>query len=154
MKGKIGETIAALKLATDSGGNMEAHLYATALRGLVQLRKAVLEHDRKLNDEERIPTGDDYNALMSLLGLDGNGRADSDNAAAHPSRIEAGQVLSFADPEHRARYEERLTKVISTAMEKDESMREEAVLEGRFGLREMDDSTLLTLGTESWNLFP
>lgn len=81
--------------------------------------------------------------------------ADSETGCApQPATITSGQVHTFSNRKERERYEDRLTEVISAAMEHDKSLREEAILHGRFGLREMDDASLLTLGGESWNVYP
>lgn len=63
--------IAALKKALQEGGPGNSQCYQAAVSHLVSVENAVLSHDRKMDAEERCPTGDDYNDLMDYLGVSG-----------------------------------------------------------------------------------
>jgi hypothetical protein len=68
---EIDRAIAALKLAAECGGELDRAEYKGACDGLVRIRDAVVAYDNRLNTTEISPTGDDYNNVMSTLGLHG-----------------------------------------------------------------------------------
>jgi len=67
----IEAALAALELASKTVSASDLSVFQGALKGLTKLRDGVLEHDRRLNTEERAPTGDDYNDLFAMTGLYG-----------------------------------------------------------------------------------
>ncbi|TXI82989.1 MAG: hypothetical protein E6Q40_11695 [Cupriavidus sp.] len=66
---QVKQAIDALKLAKERCGGPERETFEKAFNGLVTLRDQILKHDAKLNDDEVAPTGDDYNEILSMLGL-------------------------------------------------------------------------------------
>lgn len=54
--------------------------------------------------------------------------------------------------QQREEYEQKLARVISDVLARDDGMRMEAVLFGRTGLTDMSDTTLLELGEEVWRV--
>lgn len=46
----------------------------------------------------------------------------------------------------------RLSIIINTAMQHDNELRLEAIMEGRIELKEMDDEELIEFGQDCWNL--
>lgn len=67
----INRAIAALKLAAECGGELDRAEYLAAYEGLERIRDAAVAIDNRLNAIETAPSGDDYNDLMSALGLAG-----------------------------------------------------------------------------------
>lgn len=65
----LDNAIAALAIAKQCGGELDTAHYEKAHSDLVQMREAIIVHDQRLNDEGKAPEGDDYNALLSILGL-------------------------------------------------------------------------------------
>lgn len=65
----IEAAIAALELASKTFSASDFSVFQGALNGLAKFRDGVLEHDRRLNAEERAPTGDDYNDLFAMTVL-------------------------------------------------------------------------------------
>jgi hypothetical protein len=65
----VAAAISALELASSTGDAMAVPVFQHALNGLNALRDRALQHDRRLNDDERAPTGDDYNDLFAMTGL-------------------------------------------------------------------------------------
>jgi hypothetical protein len=61
----------ALALAKDCGGELDRDIYKAAYDGLLSLAAKVRKYDDTMDAAERSPTGDDYNELLSLLGLAG-----------------------------------------------------------------------------------
>lgn len=59
----------ALKLAVDCGGDLDHEHYLEAHQQLQAMVDAVVQHDREMDRQERSPEGDDYNTLLSILGL-------------------------------------------------------------------------------------
>jgi uncharacterized protein YjiS (DUF1127 family) len=52
----------------------------------------------------------------------------------------------------REEYIKRLSVIIAKAMEHDADLRMDAIIEGRIGLKEMDDEELVDFGIDVWNL--
>jgi hypothetical protein len=63
--------IEALALATTAGNakDLNQEVFSQAHTALVKCRDAIVEHDGQLDWREIPPTGDDYNWLLSLLGV-------------------------------------------------------------------------------------
>lgn len=57
----------ALNLAAECGGELHLEIYAEAKKQLQELVDTFVEYDLKMNNEERVPEGDDYNELLSIL---------------------------------------------------------------------------------------
>lgn len=73
---QLQNAIAALKLAKEGGGENDREQYALAFDGLVVLSDKILRYDQKLNADEKVPTGDDYNTIVCALGLTAIQQAD------------------------------------------------------------------------------
>jgi hypothetical protein len=59
----------ALKLAADCGSELDHKVYVDAKRKLQELIDSLIAFDSEMNNEERVPEGDDYNQLVSLLEI-------------------------------------------------------------------------------------
>lgn len=70
------------------------------------------------------------------------------------SAVSNDQVVVYPGAGQRERYEQQLGKVISAAMASDPCIRDYAIFEGRIGLKEMSDSSLITLSVESLDIQP
>lgn len=66
----MAEAIAALQVASVSGGELDLPMYENAYRSLCALQDTVLAYDRRLTELEMVPTGDDYNELFRLIGAE------------------------------------------------------------------------------------
>ncbi|HGN3115166.1 TPA: hypothetical protein ACKRQV_001250 [Pseudomonas aeruginosa] len=67
----------ALKLAAECGGELDQDDYREAHQKLQEMVDSVVEHDREMDRQERVPDGDDYNTLLALLGLGTSQRQDA-----------------------------------------------------------------------------
>lgn len=72
----------ALKLAVDCGGEVDHDHYLAAHQQLQEMVDAVVQHDREMDRQERAPEGDDYNTVLSLLGLSTTECQDSVSSVA------------------------------------------------------------------------
>lgn len=70
MKSALNLALEALNLAAECGGELDHDTYVEAQQKLQALVDDVVKYDRKMDSEERVPEGDDYNELLSLLGLE------------------------------------------------------------------------------------
>jgi hypothetical protein len=86
--------------------------------------------------------GSESSALTSVMST-------TSNAPVSNRPITMADVAEFRDDAHREDYKDRLTEVISRAMEKDKDLRDEAIRAGRVALDEMSDRDLINLGLES-----
>jgi hypothetical protein len=59
----------ALTLAAECGGEADQGIYAEAKQKLQALVDEVVEFDLKMSREERVPEGEDYNTLLSMIEL-------------------------------------------------------------------------------------
>lgn len=59
----------ALTLAVDCGGELDKSVYRAANDALRSLVDQINAFEDKLNERELVPTGDHYNAMMALLGV-------------------------------------------------------------------------------------
>lgn len=59
----------ALNLAAEIGGEQDRKVFVDAQQKLQGLINEVAQFDSKMNTEERVPEGDDYNQLVSLLEI-------------------------------------------------------------------------------------
>jgi hypothetical protein len=69
MNTPIKRALDALALAKDCGGELDLQYYAASYATLSQAVQAARAYDASLNAAERPPTGEDYEHIMSLLGL-------------------------------------------------------------------------------------
>jgi hypothetical protein len=79
MKSALKLALEALNLAAECGGELDLDTYEEAKRKLQAMVDDIVKYDRKLDSDERVPQGDDYNELLSLLDL---ATADSQAAVA------------------------------------------------------------------------
>jgi hypothetical protein len=75
MKFALDNAMRALELAKQCGGELDIEQYEQAYKDLAELRAAIVRYDQRLNDQEIAPTGDDYNEVMSFLGLNSSSLA-------------------------------------------------------------------------------
>lgn len=61
------EAIAALKLASECGGESDLHIYQAAYSNLIQLGARISAHSDMLDAKELPPTGDDFNEIMEMI---------------------------------------------------------------------------------------
>lgn len=73
----IQQAIKALALATRQSAAADQEAYLSARRSLASLVQNLRSHDHAMNAQERVPTGDDYSAVLELLGIDATLRASS-----------------------------------------------------------------------------
>ncbi|KZN20572.1 MULTISPECIES: hypothetical protein [Pseudomonas] len=59
----------ALDLAAEIGGEIDRKVFVEAKQKLQGLIDVVAAFDSKMNSEERVPEGDDYNQLVSVLEI-------------------------------------------------------------------------------------
>ena len=59
----------ALNLAAESGGELDREIFVVAEPELKAMVGAVIELGEKIDSDERAPEGDDYNQLVSILGI-------------------------------------------------------------------------------------
>jgi hypothetical protein len=89
------QALDALILAKESGGENDFDYYASVHRLLEQAIKKVRAYDCRLNEAERAPTGDDYNHILRLLGLD----VDPDSAEPSLHGMEVQHHFKLSDSE-------------------------------------------------------
>jgi hypothetical protein len=63
---RISEAIRMLAVAAEND-DLDRADYEEAAEGLQQLQSAVVRHDDTLDQDEAVPTGDDYNDLLSII---------------------------------------------------------------------------------------
>lgn len=68
-KTTIVQAVEALALAAECGGENDQPYYEETHRAMQQLIQKIIAFDKKLNDREVAPTGNDYNALIEILGI-------------------------------------------------------------------------------------
>lgn len=61
-------------------------------------------------------------------------------------------MKKFKSTYHREQYVQALAGHINDAMQGNEDLRMEAILDGRTGLNEMNDADLIEFGTDCWDL--
>lgn len=59
----------ALNLAAECGGELDRQVFADAKQKLQELIDEVAAFDLKMSTDERVPEGDDYNQLVSILEI-------------------------------------------------------------------------------------
>lgn len=77
MQNALKLALEALRLAAECGGENDSETYVEAEESLREMVGKVVAYDREMDREERSPDGNDYNELLSILGL-----ATSDSQAA------------------------------------------------------------------------
>lgn len=65
----IDVVLQALEVAKECGGELDLDMYAQAHKVLLDATAALHEHDRILFQAEALPTGADYEHVMTSLGL-------------------------------------------------------------------------------------
>ncbi|MEW5511916.1 hypothetical protein ABGT16_04785 [Pseudomonas asiatica] len=85
MKSALKLALEALDLAAECGGELDLDTYVEAKQKLQAMVDDIVMYDRKLDSDERVPQGDDYNELLSLLDL----ATPDSQAAASPAVVTA-----------------------------------------------------------------
>lgn len=85
MKSALKLALEALNLAVECGGGLDIDTYVEAKQKLQAMVDNIVRYDRKLDSDERVPQGDDYNELLSLLDL----ATPDSQAAAAPAVVAA-----------------------------------------------------------------
>jgi hypothetical protein len=95
MKNAIKNALEALLLGSECGGEMDQPIFSEAAVGLQALMDDIRAYDRKMTDEERVPTGDDYNELlMMLLRLDAEAESNAVPVAVPATDLPAVAVAT------------------------------------------------------------
>ena len=63
----IQDAISWLKAAGENSRSVDQAAYQKAAKDLEMLFNAALKYDSKLDQDEKAPTGDDYNELFSIV---------------------------------------------------------------------------------------
>lgn len=66
-KSPLDEAIEALALACESGGDLDREIYVSAHKRLELMKAEIIAHDQKLNQDEIVPTCDDYNRIFAMM---------------------------------------------------------------------------------------
>lgn len=93
-QGRIQDAIAALAVAKTSGGELDLPHYASSYDNLVAIRDAIRKRDEELNDSGTSPSGEDYNFVLGVLGLD-----------VTVDHLEERDVIAQQDPRGRVQFE-------------------------------------------------
>lgn len=70
MKNALNNAVEALALAVECGGELDQKTFVAALADLKAMLSAVQSYDRSLNDRGIAPDGNNYNELLSLIGVE------------------------------------------------------------------------------------